>query len=282
MAKIAFQSRITPTTGYFTDGEMKVWVCETSFSDNEGVFTGLDLAVGDVIAFDTAMYEPGTFTFYQISNILTPDVSSPVIEITYMDVNDNSWGAPDLSSLFGFAQTVSRPSANLGLLPVVSKDTQGVSDKYTEYVQNYNFTKIVDGLQGGDVTFTKTNGETSPLLKGTVVYIPWDDGEKCKRAIANAYETSCVIGMVADVIAPANGTTKVSSKGMVEKPAGEWAIVTGNPNGLEPGRDYFLRADMLGGITAVPPVDHGQYVVKVGKAVSPTLFDLNIEPPIQL
>lgn len=149
MARTSFQSRITLDSGNPTDAENRVWECTTTFFDGDFMYTGLDISIGDVIAFDTSMYEPGTFTFYEVTNIPTPDVANPIIEITYMAINDNAWGPPDLYSLFGFPQTISRPSPNLGLLPVVSTDVQAVSDKYTEYVQNYNFTKIVDNIQGG-------------------------------------------------------------------------------------------------------------------------------------
>jgi hypothetical protein len=149
MAMVPFQAQLTLTTGYPTDGESKVWQCETIFVDNEGVFTGFDITVGDVVAVDTSMYEPGTFTFYQVTNVITPDVSNPEIELTYLEINNNSWGPPDLYSLFGFPSTIARPSPIHGLLPVVSKDTQGVSDKFTEYVQNFNFNNIVDNMSSG-------------------------------------------------------------------------------------------------------------------------------------
>lgn len=74
----------------------------------------------------------------------------------------------------------------------------------------------------------------------------------------------------------------ISSKGMLEKPVNDWDIITGESGGLRAGMDYFLRTDLTGGISSTPPTAVNNFVVKVGKAISPTVLDINIEPPIEL
>lgn len=282
MSKTAFQSRIVIDGAYNTDGANLVWVCNTTLTDNDGTYTGYNIGIGDVVSIDTAGYEPGTFTFFTVTNIITPDASAPVLELTYSTFNDNDWGAPPLDGFIGQPSTIARPSTKLGLLPVVSTNVQGVSDKYTEYIQNYNFIRIVDNLQSGNRTFTKINGSTLPMLKGMAVYITQATPDECKPGVATSYATSCIVGLIADAMVPATVAGELSSKGMLEKPIDDWDIITGEVGGLSPGKDYFLRHDMTGGITSTPPVGENQFVVKVGKAISSTLLDVDIETPIQL
>jgi len=280
MSKTAFQSRISLDSGYATDGEMKVWECSTTFVDNDGVYTGYDITNGDVVAIDTTMYEPGTFTFYQVTNVVTPDASAPVIELTYMEINNNSWGAPDLSSLFGLPQTISRPSTNFGLLPVVSKDTQGVSDKYTEYVQNYNFGTILDKLLAIPKTasFNKTNNDSITLLRGMpVVLEPLNENLMIRAYPTGA--TARVVGLVNDTVL-VGAVGPVISSGQIEQPTNMWDALTGDVGGLTAGKDYFLRGDYLGGLSKTPPPTG--FIVMLGKAVSSTILDVDVETPIEL
>jgi len=46
-------------------------------------------------------------------------------------------------------------------------------------------------------------------------------------------------------------------------------------SGLAPGRAYFLSATNVGAISAKPPSDAGQWVQKVGIALSPTTLIIN-------
>lgn len=131
-------------------------------------------------------------------------------------------------------------------------------------------------------TFTKLNGETSAILKGMAVYITLANGAECKKAQANDYEKSAVVGLVTNTVANPGEVVEITTKGVVEKITPEWDILTSATGGLVAGRDYFLRSDFPGGITSTPPVGDNLFVVKVGKALSPTMIDVNVEPPIQL
>jgi hypothetical protein len=53
-------------------------------------------------------------------------------------------------------------------------------------------------------------------------------------------------------------------------------------SGLDAGDHYFLSAASAGAITTTPPSTPGQYVVRVGEAVSGAEFAIQLEPPILL
>jgi hypothetical protein len=280
--KTYFQARVTLDVVTPNDVEMREWTCTLAFYDADGAYSGADIRVGDVLSIDTGLYETGTFSFYTITSIITSDPLSPVVVAVYNDNLDHIFGPPDLSAIFGSYAMVSRPSTHMGLLPVVSTEFQGLSDKFTEYVQNFNFLQIVDKLQQGDRTFLKINGTALPLLKGMAVYIDVNNDTICYSALATSHNTARVAGLLADAVAFPSELGAVSSKGMLEKTTGDWDVLTGGTGGLTAGVDYFLRSDWAGGISSTPPTADGHFVVKLGKAISPTIIDINIEPPIQL
>ena len=60
----------------------------------------------------------------------------------------------------------------------------------------------------------------------------------------------------------------------------DWTLIIGATN-LWAGQTYFLDTT-VGRLTATPPSTPGQYVVRVGRAVSTTILDVEIELPILL
>lgn len=316
MSTTSFQATIVLNGGYSPDGLNIVWECPTTFIDNDFVYTGLDIAAGDIVAIDTATLEPGTFTFYSVSRVITADVSSPTLELTYLPINNNSWGPQPLDNIFGQMCTISRPSGHYGLLPVISTNVQGVSDKFAEYVQNYNFVNIVDNIMSrnnvvptgatlqvtdapstatsvvnkayvdavanGDRVVLKINGDTSALTKGMPVYIDDADSTLCHAGRANSRATAMTAGLIMDAFINSGDTGAIILKGLLEQPAQDWDVLTGLTGGLHAGRNYFLRGDMAGGISSTPPTTDGMFIGKIGKAVSPTVLDVNVEPLIEL
>lgn len=132
--------------------------------------------------------------------------------------------------------------------------------------------------------FSKLNGEPAPLLKGMPVYINIADPDRVMRARATTFEMSSVAGLILnDVGIPTGGSARIVSRGLVEKTTLAWDFLTGGTGGLQAGRDYFLRADSFsGGLTHIVPTESGGYVVKLGRALTSTVIDVNMEPPIQL
>lgn len=283
MAKTYFQAKVALQSATPTSGDNTEWECSFTFTDLDGAFTGNDIVPGDIIAFDTSTVETGTFTLYEVLSIVTPDDTDVVLSIRYTADNNNTFGAPDLSWIIGQDGVISRPSSNYKLLPVVSRDLQLISDKFTEYVQNYNFCRIVDMAMSdfSVAKYTKINRDSITLFKGMPVYISDSDFNNIYRATANGtHEQTRVAGLVADESILIDNPGRIVCTGIVQLSTAQWDALTGDTGGLDGGRDYFLRGDGGMGLTLTPPTTG--FIVKVGKALSPTAFDVNIEPPIEL
>ena len=132
-------------------------------------------------------------------------------------------------------------------------------------------------LQSGDtldasVTETEvqvwTNDDAGNHVIGDVVYIDAADG--VKKAKADASGTTKAIAFATATIS--NGTTGAY------KTSGTLAGLTG----LTAGATYYLSAATAGAMTATAPSTLGQYVVRLGIAVSTTEFYIDIEPAILL
>lgn len=130
--------------------------------------------------------------------------------------------------------------------------------------------------------FSKINGEAGSIVKGMAVYIPEAAPTTCLKSTATSYAASCVSGVVNDPVGLPGVSTTLTSKGIVENTTTDWDIITGETGGLRAGKDYFLRTNSFGGISSTPPFGDGLFIVKVGKALSATALDVNIEPPIEL
>lgn len=275
MSKSYFQAKITLQGASSLNSENTEWDCTFTLTDMDGTYTALDVAVGDVIAFDTSVVESGSFTLYEVANITSATSFDATTTLRYMTANNNAFGSPDLLWVVGQDGVISRPSDNYGLLPVVSRDLQLISDKFTEYVQNYNFSKIVDNVN----LVQRTNGDNVTLTKGMVVYVPELSATMLRAHGNNTIERARAAGMV--MVPTQQGSIgAITCDGTVEMTATEWDALTGSTGGLLTGKAYFLHESISGGISAVPPT--AGFVTRVGRALSPTVFDVNLEAPIQL
>ena len=101
-------------------------------------------------------------------------------------------------------------------------------------------------------------------------------------ADANAQATTEVMGLVADTAIAQNAAGNVKVDGFMTATTGQWDAVTGGSGGLTVGDVYFLSEVAAGRLTTAAPVTVGNFVVRVGRAVSTTVMDVMIEPPIKL
>lgn len=149
MAKLAFQATVTINSAV-PEGESS-YRCEFNFSDRSGSHQGSDIKVNDVVFFDTTSVEPGTYTLYEITELHGVSWTGAVdLTIRYMDVNDNDFGAPPLEFIVGATGVVTRPSEQVGLMPVVSPDSQNISDTFSFYLLNHNLIQLLDNPPGTD------------------------------------------------------------------------------------------------------------------------------------
>lgn len=128
------------------------------------------------------------------------------------------------------------------------------------------------------IALTNGGGTTAPI--GSVVYISAADTFQAARA--NAGATINAIGLVRDAaISPAaNGV--VQTDGALVATTAQWDAVTGDTGGLVAGATYFLSPTTAGNITRTAPTTAGQYVLQIGKAISPTALEITITVPILL
>lgn len=105
--------------------------------------------------------------------------------------------------------------------------------------------------------------------QGDALYLRSSDGQVGKAIASGTLDQAYVAGF-ADTTKLAGQTVKV--------------LVTGVEaiSGLDAGDNYFLSASTAGAITTTPPSTPGQYVVRVGEAVSANEFSIQLEPPILL
>lgn len=113
-----------------------------------------------------------------------------------------------------------------------------------------------------------TNGDGGSHLLGDVVYISDDD--EAKKAKADA-------GATANAIALAITTIGTGASGTYQTDG----IITGL-SGLTAGAAYYLDETTAGAMTDTAPSSTGEYVVRLGIAISATEFDIKIERAILL
>lgn len=111
-----------------------------------------------------------------------------------------------------------------------------------------------------------TNGDSGAHVLGDVVYISAAD--TVRKARADAVGTKDAFALAAQgVNAAAVGNYQTDG-------------VLGGMTGLTPGAVYYLSPTTAGAITTTAPSASGQYVVRIGIAVSATEMAIDIQRPM--
>lgn len=131
----------------------------------------------------------------------------------------------------------------------------------------------VEQLQPGDSIgetqlVSLTNSDAAAAAVGEVFYI--FGASAVKKARADALATMEGFYFAAAIIAPA-AAGYFQSSGVIAGLAG-----------LTPGATYYLSAVTAGAMTVTAPSAVGQFVLRLGKALSITEFEIRIERPIKL
>jgi hypothetical protein len=100
-------------------------------------------------------------------------------------------------------------------------------------------------------------------------------------AQADAQSTIRVAGLAAET-ANDNTSFDVIADGILTATTTQWDIVTGQIGGLSEGLDYFLSEAVAGELTVNAPDAQGEFVLRVGFALSPTEMEVEIGQPIKL
>lgn len=141
----------------------------------------------------------------------------------------------------------------------------------------------IERLQAGDRldlanSATKTNNSGATINIASPLYVSGNDVE---LAQANAQSTVRVAGLAEATTANGNNI-EVVADGVFTATTGEWDAVTGETGGLTAGADYFLDPDNAGQLTQTAPDASGEFVVRVGHALSDTEMEIEIAQPIKL
>lgn len=127
---------------------------------------------------------------------------------------------------------------------------------------------------------TRVNGNAGALAIGQVVYA--SASGQVDKARANALATVEAFGLVKDASIAAGQPGSIQTDGVLVATTGQWDNVTGQTGGLTPGAVYFLSAATAGNLTTTAPTAVGEFVVRIGKALSETELEITIEQPILL
>jgi len=134
------------------------------------------------------------------------------------------------------------------------------------------------GPIGIGLTFSATNVQGGAITIGQPVYASTTGA---KLADANTYDSSCVIGLVTDTSVANGDTGTIQNAGALTATTGQWDAVTGQSGGLTAGSTYFLSTD-VGLMITTPPTTTGTVVAPLGKALTTTIFIINIQTPVEL
>lgn len=147
----------------------------------------------------------------------------------------------------------------------------------------------IEQLQAGDTldaaasevdVVAKTNDNASSIVIGTPVYVKANGN--VDKAQANASGTIQILGLVRDTSIAAAASGAIQTDGVLSATTVQWDAVAGTTGGLTPGAVYYLSATTAGLLTETAPTTAGQFVVRVGLALSTTELDISVTAPIKL
>ena len=125
-----------------------------------------------------------------------------------------------------------------------------------------------------------TNGDANAVIIGTPVYSVGNN--TFDLAQANSQPLATVIGLVQDTSIAASASGNVQTDDTFTATTAQWDAITGASGGLTPGAVYYLHPTVAGRITATAPTATGQFVAKIGVALSTTILEIQLAPSVLL
>jgi len=129
-------------------GAMTLWQGTFSFSDNTGLYSGNNVAVGDAIVLDTSGVDMATVTTYTIQSVISKSNGSFTVTFSYDAANANPNGAPDVNGSADVPGLVIRRSAHKQLVGSPYLGIQLLPDVFMTQTVNDNAFNIVDNING--------------------------------------------------------------------------------------------------------------------------------------
>jgi len=129
------------------------------------------------------------------------------------------------------------------------------------------------------VAISRQNADSDDIIKGELLYAA--SNSTVAKALADSSTKQKVLGFAKIPFAVGViGVVQIAD--LIEATTDEWDAVTGMVGGLVAGAHYYLDPTTKGRMTTTPPSTDGQYVVRVGWALSSTEFQIDIEPSVLL
>jgi len=147
----------------------------------------------------------------------------------------------------------------------------------------------IEQIQAGDTldavvteidVVSMTNNNANSIVIGAPVYC--ESAGNVDLAQADATGIKDVFGLVKDVSIAASASGSIQTDGVLAATTAQWDAVAGTTGGLAAGTIYYLSAVDVGEITATAPTTGGQFVVRIGLALSATELEISISQPIKL
>ena len=191
---------------------------------------------------------------------------------------------------------------------IIQPDEPVIEDRFDYYTVNFEFEGELDPLWNPQVVppalrYSAVRSEQQdgyfvpipPQLPATPETIDYHTAEADSTIVIGNPLYLTGAGHVNPARADAAGTTQVVGLSITDTAAGftcnfltegriersDWTAIAGVTS-LSAGVTYFLDPSVAGHITSTAPTVVGQYVVRVGRAVSTTTLDIEIELPILL
>lgn len=147
-------------------------------------------------------------------------------------------------------------------------------------VQQLSSSDTLDAVVSEVDIVALTNANASAAVIGTPAYVSAAGSFNLARA--NASGTVEVLGLVKDTSVAAAASGSIQTDGILTATTAQWDIITGGTGGLTAGSVYFLSSTTAGKLTLTAPTSSGEYVTRIGRALSTTQLDISISPPILL
>lgn len=146
---------------------------------------------------------------------------------------------------------------------------------------------VIDGqiaqLPAGDtIDAPASEVDVLPLNNGGAVSAPFGSpvylsaAGQFQLARANAQATHDVLGLVRDPSIAAGASGSIQTDGLITGSTAQWDAVTGQTGGLTAGSYYFLSINTAGKLTTIAPTSQGEYIQRVGKAITSTSLEISI------
>jgi len=149
-------------------------------------------------------------------------------------------------------------------------------------IQQIQSGDVVDVDVVGEVDVVSLENDTgaAALVIGAPVYCK--SAGKVDNAQADAVATVEVIGLVAVASIAYQASGNIQTDGVLTATTGQWDAITGDTGGLTFNDVYYLDPDTAGMLTTTAPTTTGDFVVRVGKAISTTDMEILILNAVKL